>query len=306
MSKITYDTKVYINDDPSIPDANKVTDDDMNEIKTAVNDNADKLTGDAVAGEMIVDSIETKNMFNKYSIVAGDITKYQPTVRLSSRQEIWLEAGTYTISCENIVSPIRYAVLVQNTGIPPLGSYPTYILDSGWKTSTSYTFTIATAGWCTIVFSKENNATLTVDDVIGLNWQLEKGSSATSYTSYQNLDEKDSGWQIATLTTNFNVYNSDSKNTPRYRKIGNMVNIRGIVTPTTSLASNVDQTIFTLPNGYIPSMEVRMICQGSGANRWLCSVLGDGKVAASRYGTTSMDNMTSGTWLPFNITYFID
>ena len=39
MAQITYDNKVKLNDDPNIPDINKVTDDDMNEIKSVVNGN---------------------------------------------------------------------------------------------------------------------------------------------------------------------------------------------------------------------------------------------------------------------------
>lgn len=43
MSKITYANKVAINENPEIPDINKVTDNDMNEIKTVVNNNDDEL-----------------------------------------------------------------------------------------------------------------------------------------------------------------------------------------------------------------------------------------------------------------------
>jgi len=39
MAQITYANKVKLNDDPNIPDINKVTDDDMNEIKSIVNGN---------------------------------------------------------------------------------------------------------------------------------------------------------------------------------------------------------------------------------------------------------------------------
>lgn len=39
MAQITYENKVKINDNPNIPDINKVTDADMNEIKDVVNEN---------------------------------------------------------------------------------------------------------------------------------------------------------------------------------------------------------------------------------------------------------------------------
>lgn len=39
MAQITYDDKVALNENPSVADINKVTDDDMNEIKTTINTN---------------------------------------------------------------------------------------------------------------------------------------------------------------------------------------------------------------------------------------------------------------------------
>lgn len=43
MSKITYTNKVAINENAEIPNINKITDDDMNEIKAVVNNNDDEL-----------------------------------------------------------------------------------------------------------------------------------------------------------------------------------------------------------------------------------------------------------------------
>lgn len=40
MATITYSDKIYLNQNPSIPDINKITDNDMNEIKNVVNSNA--------------------------------------------------------------------------------------------------------------------------------------------------------------------------------------------------------------------------------------------------------------------------
>lgn len=44
MAQIAYENKVKINDNPNIPDINKVTDADMNEIKQVVNENYQELT----------------------------------------------------------------------------------------------------------------------------------------------------------------------------------------------------------------------------------------------------------------------
>lgn len=143
------------------------------------------LDGEEPMGNLVVGSIRAKNMFDKSTIVAGDITGSNKGNRLSSRQVLWLEAGTYTFSC-NIASPYRYGILVQNTGIPPLSSATTFIYDAGWKTASNptTTFTINTAGWVTISFSKEDSSALTPSNVIGFNYQLELGNSATPYSPY--------------------------------------------------------------------------------------------------------------------------
>lgn len=44
VTKIEYQNKVAIEDDPSVAEINKVTDTNMNEIKSVVNNNADILT----------------------------------------------------------------------------------------------------------------------------------------------------------------------------------------------------------------------------------------------------------------------
>lgn len=44
IQKIEYQNKVSIQDDPEVPEINKVTDSNMNEIKSVVNNNADILT----------------------------------------------------------------------------------------------------------------------------------------------------------------------------------------------------------------------------------------------------------------------
>lgn len=49
MAKITYSNKVTLNPQPSIADINKVTSDDMNEIKSVVNANDDTATAQGTA-----------------------------------------------------------------------------------------------------------------------------------------------------------------------------------------------------------------------------------------------------------------
>lgn len=61
ISKIEYQNKEAIVDDPSIPDKNKVTDNDMNEIKAVVNNNADEFTNTIGDLESILETLDTGN-----------------------------------------------------------------------------------------------------------------------------------------------------------------------------------------------------------------------------------------------------
>ena len=197
---------------------------------------------DSVSGDLIVDSIRTKNLFDKNTFVAGDIIGNSPTIRLSSRQSIWLEAGTYTFSC-NLTSPLRWGVNVQNVATPPLSSYTTYAYDSGWlsASTTSNTFTLTAAGWFCVMLSKENNATLTVDEIKNFNYQLEVGNTATTYKSYQNLNNESDLY----LSREVKVGNYLGK--PLYRQV---FSLTGLSTSNTDYADISGLNIATLVHLY--------------------------------------------------------
>lgn len=57
IQKIEYQNKVSIQDDPEVPEINKVTDSNMNEIKSVVNNNAD-----------ILDDIDLSDYYTKEEI----------------------------------------------------------------------------------------------------------------------------------------------------------------------------------------------------------------------------------------------
>ena len=129
------------------------------------------------------------------------------------------------------------------------------------------------------------------------------------YTEIDDLSSKliDSGWQTASLTDNFKNYKDDPKYQPKFRKIGKTVEIQGVISPTTTIeGSDTTVPIFTLPEGYRPTQEHYMICQGTTSNKWLLTVTMDGVVAFSRYGITDFADASSSVWLPFNISYFVD
>ena len=71
MSKITYDNKVALNENPQIADINKVTDDDMNQIKQVVNGN-----DDIVASILTTIGIATQTWVSGTSYTVGTIVVY--------------------------------------------------------------------------------------------------------------------------------------------------------------------------------------------------------------------------------------
>ena len=116
----------------------------------------------------------------------------------------------------------------------------------------------------------------------------------------------DSGWITATLSSSFVPYGNYAADTPKYRKIGNIVEIEGIVSPSSEISdSSVPTTVFTLPSGYRPTRTRNAVCQGSWSNKFLLRVEVTGDVQISRYGTTSFDPIPTTAWLPFNMTFFI-
>ena len=117
----------------------------------------------------------------------------------------------------------------------------------------------------------------------------------------------DTGWQDATLGSQFALYDADS--VLKYRRTGKFVSVIGTVKPTSNLTiSSVNNiyTITTLPVGFRPSHTIRKICQGSSQYVWLLEVVEDGSVSLSRYRVTnssSYTNCSAGSWLPLNIVF---
>lgn len=80
VQKIDYENKIGLQNDENVPNKNKVTDNDMNEIKSKVNNNADELT---TAQQNIEDlqegqgtaSSDITNLKNRVTTLEGDNTK---------------------------------------------------------------------------------------------------------------------------------------------------------------------------------------------------------------------------------------
>ena len=59
INKIQYQNKVALDDDPSVAEINKVTDSNMNEIKSVVNNNADYVEEQIGNLETILEALDT-------------------------------------------------------------------------------------------------------------------------------------------------------------------------------------------------------------------------------------------------------
>ena len=149
-----------------------------------------------VNGQLYTDNIKTKNMLDRTTITQEDITGGSGTLRMTTRQIIWLEAGTYTAST-NMSSSYNWGIQIQNIGIPPLSSWPsTWVYNTNWLSTgtVSHTFTINSGGWFNIMLRRSDNGTFTSTDITnlrGFHYQLEKGSAQTDYSLFQEISGYD-------------------------------------------------------------------------------------------------------------------
>lgn len=123
------------------------------------------------------------------------------------------------------------------------------------------------------------------------------------------LTEMDDGWHYTGgYGENFTQYNNEEYAKVRYRKIGGMVEIRGVMKPTTIITgSSTQHELFSLPEGYRPDSYMYQRCQADGVRSWLLTISPSGVVSFSRYGNgTSYIDAETTAWLPFQVTYFVN
>lgn len=136
-------------------------------------------------------------------------------------------------------------------------------------------------------------------------WKIVDGNLTLDSTAVAPFEGNDSGWITPTLTSQFEAYVTEQ--TPKYRKVGNTVEVVGVVKATATITSNVTRhTIFTLPEGYRPSIDVNVICQGSTMAVWLLTISATtGDVTFSRYRLgDAYANIGTTVWLPFQAMFF--
>lgn len=181
----------------------------------------------------------------------------------------------------------------------------------GGKGATQLALTGGGTGGIDIQFANANG----VMGGIGMigSWLRRYGSNM--FDTYTILDKgnyfdvMDSGWfYTGGYGENFSQYNNETYSKVRYRKIGGTVEVRGAMKPTKIIEGSTTQyELFTLPEGYRPDCRIVQRCQGSGANTWMFIIDPSGVATFSRYGNGSTYvEVNTSTWLPFQITFFVD
>lgn len=121
---------------------------------------------------------------------------------------------------------------------------------------------------------------------------------------------EDSGWIMAKLENGFRPSLNDLQRTPKYRKIGKMVEIIGEITPpiNNTLGSTKGMGLFTLPEEFRPKYSVCFLCQADGISSFRFTIHKSGFVEVDRYRNENGYYTPSHVngWLPIHGMYFVD
>lgn len=111
---------------------------------------------------------------------------------------------------------------------------------------------------------------------------------------------------ITSLSSGWANYGSNAT-TPTLRRYGKVVSLTGSLKNTATVTLNSTHVkVFTIPSGYRPSQDMVILCQGSGANEFCLQIQSGGDVYIGRYGTTSFQSVSSGSWFPFHATWVME
>lgn len=166
-----------------------------------------KATGDFGNENVVVGSIRTKNIFGNYTIVNGYLFETRMSIRTSASDRLaFIECKpntTYTISRSVITTSFRVS---DYTSIPPMTdtyvdyTVPTVVENNSGSTIT-YT-TSPTAKYLVIHYGNALNDTATNLANTLKTMQVEEGTTASTFSPYQNLTGKnysfynENGWTV--------------------------------------------------------------------------------------------------------------
>ncbi|NFO38871.1 hypothetical protein FDB42_01905 [Clostridium botulinum] len=96
---------------------------------------------------------------------------------------------------------------------------------------------------------------------------------------------------------------------PKYRKINNILEVRGAIKGLKTINSNTGLDFSTLPVGFRPKHTIGVVCQGSRLSQWYLTVSSSGVLNIDRYsedGSTLKTEFNGLEWLPFQIMFSVD
>lgn len=116
----------------------------------------------------------------------------------------------------------------------------------------------------------------------------------------------DTGWVDLPITNlQFEAWGNDDK--PKYRRVGDLVTISGVIKNKVTIPASSSPLVMTLlPENIVPEQSFFLRQQGSLANTFLYGISSvDKGLAISRYGTDSIIEIPAGRWLSIHATYMV-
>ena len=236
------------NDDLNTLLNGKASNTDLTNVKSAIDYKSPNYMGN-----VIVESIESKNMLNLESFSSSTINGITFTNNRNGSITInGTASSSFGISFSKLsLKAGNYYLSPNVTGNSPSTFYlfdydSSYGFDNGAITLTQ--------DYNNLGFDTYINSGYYYDNVV-IRPQLEKGSVATSFSPYQQLKVTDTGWIDISSYLNTTYFAVRQGYTPMIRKINNIVYLRGAVYCHTSPNSAFASLFSNLPSEFIATYE---------------------------------------------------
>ena len=279
-------TRVNWEDLPSTNTPRNAT--NLNNMDAGIKENNNMLIGSSPMGNVIVESIESKNLFNYESIfpattgVGGTDIEYSTLATITEVGKNYIKFKVTDvwkgIACDFIeIEPsTSYTISYQSSKgqsqqyikVVCYNDNKVMIDDFSDNNITSLTITTsASAKYIRIVLENIDN---TADEITFSEIMVEKGTSATTPTTHQNLENTKGVWIELEPKTGFTHFQYGHL---KISKKNNIVTIIGGIS-ITELTSWV-KSIANIPIGYRPISEIDIICRNTGGELAIIGVLDD-------------------------------
>lgn len=245
--------------------------------------------------------------FDKQTITGDGGTGYTLDHAVANAQEIevfvnnvrqepgvaYTVSGTTLTMTGNVASTDDFYVVYQGkaiqTVVPADDTITTAMLQDGAVDTTQLADDAVTAA--------KVDSTLhlsTIKDSTGTNNAITIDSSGDlTFSGSNTVTPTDSGWITPTLNSGYAAYDEPTFGAIRYRKIGKLVEVTGL------LEDGTVGVVFTLPTGYRPSRHVVGIARNNNGNDMRLDVKSNGDVEIVAAGDPTV-------WASVHIMFFID